>query len=257
MQDFVFLCHAIGQEVHWHEPQADVQLSALLLTAASLGLVHTLFGPDHYLPFIMMSWSRKWSTKKTAMITFLCGLGHIASSIILGFVGVAVGIAIGKLEGIESERGNLAAWMLIAFGFAYMLWGIRRAYLKIEHTHDHFHINGEQHEHKHSHEAGHGHPHFKGNKTITPWVLFTIFVFGPCEPLIPILMYPAAKSSTTGLILVTSLFGITTLATMLTVVMIAHKGINLLPISKLNRYAHAASGAAILLCGLAIVLLDL
>jgi len=25
------------------------------------------------------------------------------------------------------------------------------------------------------------------------WALFLIFVFGPCEPLIPLIMYPAAK----------------------------------------------------------------
>ena len=37
----------------------DGQLNVLIITAASIGFFHTLFGPDHYLPFIMMSWARK------------------------------------------------------------------------------------------------------------------------------------------------------------------------------------------------------
>ena len=76
----------------------NAELSALVITAASIGFLHTLLGPDHYLPFIMMSWARKWSRTKTLVITFLCGLGHIASSIILGMIGVSMGLAVKKLE---------------------------------------------------------------------------------------------------------------------------------------------------------------
>jgi hypothetical protein len=70
-------------------------------------------------------------------------------------------------------------------------------------------------------------------------------------------MYPAARGNMFGLVMVTLAFGITTIATMLAVVMLARSGINFLPLSKLNRYSHALSGFAILLCGLAIVLLGL
>ncbi len=256
MDDWLFLCHAIGQEVHWHEPERTVTLSTLLVTAALIGFLHTLFGPDHYLPFIMMSWARKWSSLKTGVITFLCGLGHIGSSIVLGIIGIALGLAVGKLEGVESGRGDIAAWLLMAFGLAYMVWGIRRIYLKKEHTHGHLHLGGLTHEHKHDHEQGHSHVHDASEKkTITPWVLFAIFVFGPCEPLIPMLMYPAAQKSVSGLALVTLTFGTITIGTMLVVVMLARAGINMLPLSKLNKYSHVLSGAAILLCGMVLVLL--
>jgi len=77
------------------------ELNALIITAASIGFFHTLLGPDHYLPFVMMSWARKWSGMKTTLITFLCGLGHIGSSIVLGLMGVSVGIAVNKLEFVE------------------------------------------------------------------------------------------------------------------------------------------------------------
>ena len=36
------------------------ELSALCVTAASIGFLHTLFGPDHYLPFIVMAKAKGW-----------------------------------------------------------------------------------------------------------------------------------------------------------------------------------------------------
>lgn len=234
------------------------ELNALIVAAASIGFFHTILGPDHYLPFIMMSWARRWSVLKTTLITFLCGLGHIGSSVALGLIGVAFGLAVKKLEVVESTRGNIAAWLLIAFGLAYLVWGLRRAYRGKSHIHSHTHIAGVEHEHPHNHHIEHAHIHQSCSKpSVTPWVLFVIFVFGPCEPLIPILMYPAAKNSLVGLIVVTSVFGVVTIATMLGVVLLSAAGVNLMPFSRLQRFSHAIAGATICLCGLAIQFLGL
>ena len=82
-------------------------------------------------------------------------------------------------------------------------------------------------------------------------------MFGPCEPLIPLLMYPAAKGNLAGAAFVAGVFGAATIAPMLGVVLLTTFGISLLPTAKLERYSHATAGAAILLCGLAIQLLGL
>jgi len=234
------------------------ELMVLCFTAASIGFFHTLFGPDHYLPFIVMKKAREWSFAKTAMITFACGLGHIGSSVILGFIGVALGIALMKLEAFEAFRGNLAAWALIGFGLAYFIWGVRKAIKNRPHVHTHHHSDGDMHSHKHSHAREHAHIHKdKRSRSITPWVLFTIFVLGPCEPLIPILMYPAAKESIVGLITVTAIFGIVTIATMMSVVTVTSFGINLIPLKHMERYSHALAGACIFFSGMAIQFLGL
>ncbi len=233
-------------------------LIALTVTAASIGLLHTLIGPDHYVPFIAMSRARGWSRIKTAWVTFLCGVGHVASSVVLGLIGIAVGIAVFKLENVESARGEIAGWLLTAFGFVYMVWGIRRAIRGKTHTHLHAHASGSSHVHEHDHEKGHLHPHDAKAKTkanITPWILFTIFVFGPCEPLIPILMYPAAKESLWGMLMVTLVFAVVTIGTMMTVVMAMTFGLSLLRfawLERLGKYSHALAGAMLLACGLAI-----
>lgn len=232
-------------------------IQLLCITAASIGIFHTLAGPDHYLPFIMMSRARGWHLGKTVFITFFCGVGHVLSSVILGFVGIAFGVALHKLEFIESIRGDLAAWALTAFGFVYMIWGIHKAIKGKLHTHRHFHEDGSLHDHEHSHEAGHMHVHDRGKASITPWVLFIVFVLGPCEPLIPILMYPAARESIGGLAVVVSAFSVATIGTMLATVVSAHFGLARVNLRPLERYTHVTAGAAILLCGLAILFLGL
>ena len=235
----------------------NVDITVLSLTALSIGFFHTLLGPDHYLPFIVMGQARKWSLFKTAIITFLCGLGHVLSSVVLGSLGIALGIGVMKMETFEEFRGNVAAWLLIGFGFAYAVWGVHRAAVKRPHTHTHAHGDETTHVHEHSHLSEHTHAHIDPDHNLTPWILFTIFVFGPCEPLIPILMYPAAKSSVSGLLLVTATFSVTTVATMLGIVMLASWGVSFGRFRKLERFSHVIAGAAICLAGLAIKLLGL
>jgi nickel/cobalt transporter (NicO) family protein len=234
------------------------ELGILLLTAVSIGFFHTLFGPDHYVPFIVMSKARKWSTLKTTWITILCGIGHVGSSVILGFVGIGFGIAVARLEAVESIRGNIAGWILIAFGLIYSIWGLRRAYRNQPHTHWHPHSDGNIHAHTHVHSEEHTHVHEKTERPgVTPWILFTIFVFGPCEPLIPLLMYPAAQGHVFHVVLVSLIFGIITIGTMLTVVHGTIAGLHLLPTGQFERYTHALAGVSILVCGIAIQFLSL
>ena len=150
------------------------EFDALAITAASVAFFHTLFGPDHYLPFIMMSWAKKWSSLKTAVITFFCGIGHVGSSVVLGFIGIALGWALKGLVDIESFRGNIAAWLLVAFGLGYMVWGLRQAIRNKPHKHIHPHVDKIVHTHVHSHQDGHVHVHDEETAVnITPWILFS------------------------------------------------------------------------------------
>jgi nickel/cobalt transporter (NicO) family protein len=213
------------------------QAVMLASTAAFLGFSHTIIGPDHYVPFIAMSKARKWSMHKTFWITTACGFGHILSSVLLGFLGIALGTALSFIDAFEEMRGEVAAWVLLAFGFTYLVWGVHRA-IKKKHHHHHHH-------------------HGKDKSDITPWILFTVFFFGPCEPLIPILMYPAATESFAMLFLVVALFSITTVATMLCVVMLAVRGISLVNFSRFAHYDHAIAGFTIFSSGAAIKFLGL
>ncbi|HHQ47795.1 MAG TPA: hypothetical protein ENK19_02820, partial [Acidobacteria bacterium] len=82
------------------------------MIAAAIGVAaaHTVLGPDHYLPFVMLARARNWSRRRTLVVTILCGLGHVGSSIVLGGLGVAAGVALSHLRGVEGLRGGIAAW---------------------------------------------------------------------------------------------------------------------------------------------------
>lgn len=238
------------------------ELWSLAGAAVSIGFLHTLLGPDHYVPFVAMSRAGGWSTRKTFLVTALCGIGHVASSVLLGTIGIALGLAVNRIEGIEETRGGLAAWLLIGFGIAYLTWGIVQAVRGQSHSHVHSHGDGTLHVHPHTHSAEHLHPHpveaastattAKTPPRMTPWVLFTIFLFGPCEPLIPLLMYPAASNSVWGVALVTLCFAFATLITMTVMVGLLAGGFRLLQLSAFERYGHALAGGLVLACGAAV-----
>src|SRR3990172_9461711 len=94
--------------------------------------------------------------------------------------------------------------------------------------------------------------HCARQSSLTPWVLFTIFLFGPCEPLIPILMYAAAKGNTWTVAGVTMVFGVTTLATMTMIVLSMRYVVGLTPLPRLHRFGHAVAGLVVLACGVAV-----
>lgn len=220
-------------------------------TAAMVGLVHTLAGPDHYLPFVAMSRSGNWSLRKSLTVTACCGAGHVASSIALGFAGLLLGTAVSGLATVEEFRGNVAGWLLFGFGLAYMLWGL---WLVLRNrTHEHGHADATVHSHPHIHDHGHAHVHAPdGARAVTPWVLFLIFVLGPCEPLIPLLMYPAASSGLASSVLVAAVFAAATIGTMLVVVTLGCVGVGHVSSRRLARYSHAICGTAIAACGAAV-----
>jgi sulfite exporter TauE/SafE len=229
----------------------------LSVTALSIGFIHTILGPDHYLPFIVLSQAKKWTPRKTMIITFFCGVGHVLSSVILGLIGIAVGVSLTRITAIESFRGNIAAWLFIAFGLVYMIISIRKLMKKRTHTHSHFHFNGEKHVHEHDHHMEHSHIHQDEAYKTTPWVLFLIFVFGPCEPLIPLVMYPAARNNFQGAVLVAILFSVVTIGTMMAIVFAFNMGLNKLNLKPLEKYSHLIAGALIFFSGLVIQFLGL
>ena len=229
----------------------------LSATAISIGFLHTILGPDHYLPFIVLSEAKKWNIRKTMLITFLCGIGHVLSSVILGFIGIGVGIELKKLTAIESVRGKIAAWLIIAFGLVYMVISARNVVKGKKHSHSHHHLAGIEHTHEHDHHYEHTHVHESVTFNTTPWILFLIFIFGPCEPLILLVMYPAAQNNIPGVIVVATLFSIITISTMVAIVVIFKLGLSRVNLKPVEKYSNLLAGSMIFLTGLAIIFLGL
>ena len=212
-----------------------LQTSTLLLgSAASLAVVHTLFGMDHSLPFVALGRARGWSLSRTLAVTVVCGIGHVASSVFIGGVGVALGVATESMLWLESARGDLAASLLIGFGLAYAALAVWRRLRR-----------GDQ-------------PLMYGGvaRGVTPWALFIVFVLGPCEPLIPLMVVPGIEGEWFAVAAVVGVFGTLTLTVMLAVVIVAYRSLEVLPEKFFERHAHVAAGFVVAASGVAVLWLN-
>ena len=226
------------------------ELSFLLIAGASVSFLHTIAGPDHYLPFIALSKSRGWSVAKTLRWTIVCGFGHIASSVVLGLAGAVLGWSLSSINFLQSIRGGLAGWIMLLFGLLYAGWGLYRARINDAHKHFDMAVDGELYvyEHKHGQAVVPSERH-----KVTPWVMFIIFLLGPCEPLIPLLYFPAAKNSWPGMVLLIIVYSMVTIITMLCLVVLGNKSLGVLRVNVLEKYIHSLAGLTIFICGAAMV----
>jgi sulfite exporter TauE/SafE len=231
----------------------SAELQILIITAISIACLHTITGPDHYLPFIALSKARGWSFGKTLGWTIICGCGHVWSSVLLGLGGAAIGWSLSKVSWLEGIRGGIAGWVLLLFGLIYGSWGLWRAYKNKAHKHFDTYEDGSiyVYEHKHGQAVQPAERH-----KVTPWVMFIIFLLGPCEPMIPLLYFPAAKSSWSGMLILIIVYTFFTLLTMIGMVILGYFGLALLKTEKLERYMHALGGLTVFICGAGMVFMD-
>jgi sulfite exporter TauE/SafE len=228
----------------------QTELIALLVAAVTIACLHTAMGPDHYLPFIALSKARGWRFSKTIGWTIVCGCGHVWSSVLLGLGGAALGWSLVKVKFLENLRGGIAGWALLAFGLVYFIWGLSKAYKNKPHKHFDMEEDGSMYvyEHKHGIAVQSAERH-----KVTPWVMFIIFVLGPCEPMIPLLFYPAAKNSWYGMFLLILVYTVFTLGTMIVMVVLGYYGFAFVKTEKYERYMHAMGGFTLLVCGAGMV----
>lgn len=184
------------------------------------------------MPFAVIAKAKKWPKAKLLWIIFVSGIGHVASSAALGVIGILLGFSLSKLKGIEGHRAEIALWLLIGFGIAYMLWGIKEA---------------RGHEHKEIEEEK------LKTKTVAMWTLFAVLILGPCEPLIP-LIFLGYNYGWIGVILVATVFSLVTIVMMLLQGFLSFMGIQLIKNEFAERYSHAFAGLVIALTGVFIML---
>lgn len=228
----------------------QTELQVLLTAAITIACLHTITGPDHYLPFIALSKARGWSFIKTLSWTIICGCGHVWSSVLLALGGAAIGWNLSKIHFLENIRGGIAGWFMLLFGLLYGTWGLWRAYKNRTHKHFDTYQDGSIYVYEHQH--GQAIQPAERHK-VTPWVMFIIFLLGPCEPMIPLLYFPAAQHSWHGMLLLIIIYTLVTLLTMLAMVILGYYGLAFLKTEKLERHMHALGGLTLFVCGAGMV----
>ena len=204
----------------------------LSVSAVSLAFFHAL-APDHWLPFVALAKGSRWSMKQLSLIATLAGIGHVASSLLIGLVGLWAGWMVHRTEGLEAWRGSAVMWLLIGFGIAYALWGLKHA----QHPHPHLTVQDA----------------VKAYAARRVWILIAILVFGPCEPLVP-LMFLAYKEGMAAVWIVSLVFSLVTIAMVVGQSCLTYAGVRLINVPWMERYAHALSGIVIVLTAIFVMI---
>jgi len=105
-------------------------------------------------------------------VTLLCGFGHVTVSVVLGVLALLLGREM--LEAFGARLESVAGILLIGFGLAYGLWGLRHAVADRLHGHSHAHFD---------------HVHDPSKASVLG--LFLLFSADPCVRLIPIMIAAA------------------------------------------------------------------
>ena len=228
----------------------EATIAALLTAAILTGVIHTAAGPDHYLPFIAISKSRGYGYLETILWTVVCGIGHVGSSMLiaLGFMLFAELLTRTRLEWLEAWRSDIAAYAMIGMGAALLLHSLYGRWKHHPRSHCHVHADGTV-EH-HTHAPAEIHP----SGRLSYWVVFIIFVLGPCEAMLPLLTASAALGAM-SVVWVSLVFSLATIATMVGLVMAGRFGLNMLRFPWLEKFAPEIAGGTVMACGLAIVCL--
>jgi hypothetical protein len=213
--------------------------TVLAIAAVTIGSLHAL-APDHWMPFAALARAQGWSPGRTARITVACGLAHVTASALLGLLGLALGVQL--LEAFGRRMEAMAGLLLIGFGMAYGLWGLRRA---IGHRlHDHAHAHGLAHTHA-------PHAHEDAPRRATGWTLLLLFAADPCVELIP-MMFAAAPLGLPGTLGIVGVYAVATCGTMVALVLPARAAVTRVRGAWLSRYGHAAAGGIIVFVGVAV-----
>lgn len=202
---------------------------ALVAAAVSVGSIHTL-APDHWLPFAALARAQHWSARRTALVTAACGLGHVTGSVALGLLSVLLGVEL--LERFGRHLESASGLLLIGFGVAYAVWGLRRS--------------------AHAHRHHHGQRHGPAPSALSPWTLFLVFSADPCVAVIPLIFAAAPLGWATTLAVIVA-YEVATIGTMVALVLPTRVAATAADGAWIDRHGDALAGAVVALVGMAVV----
>lgn len=102
----------------------------LITGSLILSILHALT-PNHWLPVLAISKKENWTIQETTSVTFISGVSHAISTVLIGVVIALVGLELS--ERIEQFAHLIAPIILIALGIFYIYQ---------HHRHRHFHLHG-------------------------------------------------------------------------------------------------------------------
>ena len=200
----------------------------IFLGSLILSVIHALI-PNHWIPLIAVSKTEKWTEKETLLATFITGVSHTASTIIIGIIVGFVGIKLSESYYFVTKIA--APGILLLIGIIYFLID-----LKSYHHHHHFETNNQT---------------LKNRKSkLAVIVSLSIAMFlTPCIE-IEAYYFQAASIGWMGIFIVSSVYVFVTLAIMFALVYLGLKGVTKFNSHYLEHHEKRITGIVLILLGL-------
>jgi nickel/cobalt transporter (NicO) family protein len=195
----------------------------LITGSLVLSVLHALI-PNHWLPVLAISRKENWSIGQTTYVTFISGLSHALSTVLIGIVIGLLGITLA--EYIEDFTHIIAPLILISLGCFYVYQHYR---------HKHFHL--------------HGQPKPSSRNRIVIGLLIAMF-FSPCFE-IEAYFLMAGAHGWKHVTMLAILYTVVTVLGMVVWIRIAYKGLVKLNWHTLEHNAGIITGVTLIVTGIA------
>jgi nickel/cobalt transporter (NicO) family protein len=201
----------------------------IIIGSFLLSVVHATI-PNHWLPFIAISKSEKWTIRETLSATGIAGLAHILSTIIIGvFVGF-IGLQLSNAYSQISEI--IAPSILVIIGIIYILIDFRKK--------NHAHINEKEIKER-----------FKNKSKLTIITSLSVVMFlSPCAEL-EAYYFQAGTLGWNGILIVSAIYTFATVSFMILLVYLGLLGVNKFKFHYLEHHEKRVTGIFLILLGIA------
>lgn len=195
-----------------------------------LSTIHALI-PNHWLPLIAVGKAEKWTQKQTLWATIITGFAHTLSTIMIGVVVGLIGYKLSTYYSVISE--TIAPAILIGLGMVYFFLDFRS-------------------HHHHNHKVSPIETETWQNKSRWVAILTSLSIAMFLTPCIEIEAYyfQAGTIGWTGILIVSAVYLMTTVAIMLLLVYMGMKGVSTFKSSFLEHHEKGITGIVLVSLGL-------
>lgn len=218
---------------------SNITLNALLLGTFTIALLHALI-PSHWLSFVLVGRSRRWSVGQTLRVAALAGSGHVLTTVALGCLVAAVGQELYQRVPEGLQHGGTSV-LLMALG-VYFAWPSLRG-----RACGHRHCGHGDGAMEGAGDAGGGLQRAGGNLPIVVALVLSM-TLSPCLELLSVYL-AASAFSWHALLAISGVMAVTTLGIMLVLVYLTFRGMQRLPLAWLDRNEGLIVGVVLVALG--------
>jgi putative Mn2+ efflux pump MntP len=198
-------------------------MTSLLIGSFLISILHAVI-PNHWLPVLAISRKEGWSLGETTKITFIAGMAHVVSTVVIGLLLALIGTQLATH--IENFARIIGPSLLVLMGLYFV---------KQHYTHHHFHLRKED-------------LNKKGKRAIILALTVAMFL-SPCMEIEAYFLLAGNKGWLLFLA-IAIMYSVITISGMLVWIRVAYKGMLRLNWHMLEHNAGIITGLILIMTGL-------